>query len=97
MNVRCPVCGSQYNLQKLRILGERDQQLLAYIDCGVCSSALLSILSVGPTGMTAHGLVTDLTADEVVDSEQWRLVKADDVLELHEFLDTAAHQLFNRP
>lgn len=88
LNARCPVCGNLYDLQKLRIIGERDQQILAYIDCGTCSTALLSILSMNPNGMTAHGLVTDLSVEEVIDSEAWRHVQADDVLDLHEFLDT---------
>lgn len=88
LNARCPVCSNLYDLQKLRIIGERDQQILAYIDCGTCSTALLSILSMNPNGMTAHGLVTDLSVEEVVDSEAWNQIKADDVLDLHEFLET---------
>ncbi len=88
LNAKCPICGNLYDLQKLRIIGERDQQILAYIDCGTCSTALLSILSMSPNGMTAHGLVTDLSVEEVIDSEAWRSVQADDVLDLHEFLDT---------
>ena len=88
LNARCPICGNLYDLQKLRIIGEREQQVLAYIDCTTCSTALLSILSMSPNGMTAHGLVTDLSVEEVVDSEAWNMVKADDVLDLHEFLET---------
>ncbi len=88
LNAKCPICGNLYDLQKLRIIGERDQQILAYIDCSTCSTALLSIFSMSPNGMTAHGLVTDLSVEEVVDSEAWNQIKDDDVLELHEFLDT---------
>lgn len=88
LNARCPICGNLYDLQKLRIIGERDQQILAYIDCGTCSTALLSILSMSANGMTARGLVTDLSVEEVIDSEAWRSVHADDVLDLHEFLDS---------
>lgn len=95
LNARCPICGNLYDLQKLRIIGERDQQILAYIDCATCSTALLSILSMSPNGMTAHGLVTDLSVEEVVDSEAWRQVKADDVLDLHEFLDTNKPGIIN--
>lgn len=95
LNAKCPVCGNLYDLQKLRIIGERDQQVLAYIDCATCSTALLSILSMSPNGMTAHGLVTDLSVEEVIDSEAWRQVQADDVLDLHEFLDTNKPGIFN--
>jgi hypothetical protein len=94
LNARCPICNNMYDLQKLRIIGEREQQVLAYIDCATCSTALLSILSMQPNGMTAHGLVTDLTVEEVVDSEAWKAVGADDVLDLHEFLDTNTPGVF---
>lgn len=95
LNAKCPICGNLYDLQKLRIIGERDQQILAYIDCGTCSTALLSILSMSPNGMTAHGLVTDLSVEEVIDSEAWRQVQADDVLDLHEFLDANKPGIFS--
>ncbi len=95
LNARCPVCNTVYDLQKLRILGEREQQVLAYIDCGTCSTALLSILSMNPNGMTARGLVTDLTVEEVVESEAWRMVGSDDVLDLHEVLENDRSVLTN--
>lgn len=97
LNARCPICSTTYDLQKLRIIGEREQQVLAYIDCGNCSTALLSILSMSPNGMTAHGLVTDLTVEEVIDSEAWRNVNADDLLDLHEFLETNKPGIFTQP
>jgi hypothetical protein len=93
LNVRCPVCNTPYDLQKLRIIGERDQQLLSYIDCGQCSTALLSIMTMNPNGMTAHGLVTDLTLDEVIDWDRVKPVSTDDVLELHQGLEADDHQI----
>lgn len=87
LNARCPICGNVYDLQKLRIIGEREGQVLAYIDCATCSTALLSILTMSPNGMTAHGLVTDLSPEEVVEAEGWTTVSSDDVLDMHEFLD----------
>lgn len=87
-NARCPICQSPYDMQKLRILGEREQQLLAYIDCANCGTAMLTILSVGPTGMTAQGVVTDLSVDEVFESDEWNRITTDDVLSMHEFLES---------
>lgn len=94
-NARCPVCSNAYDLQKLKILGEREQQLLAYIDCPVCGTALLTILSVGQNGMTAQGVVTDLTVEEVVESEEWDPVGDNNVLELHQALESAEAKMFS--
>lgn len=95
LNARCPVCSNLYDLQKLRIIGEREQQILAYIDCQTCSTALLSVLSMNPNGMTAQGLVTDLTVEEIVDMDARRAVSDDDVLNLHEFLEMNTPGLFS--
>ncbi len=94
MNVRCPVCGNLYDLAKLQILGERDQQILAYIDCINCTTALISILSVNPTGMTAQGLVTDLSAEEIVSLEDRKPLGHNDVLEIHQRLDDSRSPFF---
>jgi xanthine dehydrogenase molybdopterin-binding subunit B len=83
-------------MQHLRILGERDQQVLTYIDCAHCSTAMVSILSISPQGMTAQGVITDLTPEEVVDSEDLKPVSSDDVLLIHQYLDNGGQPLFPR-
>lgn len=97
LSVRCPVCANLYDMHRLQILGERDQQVLTYIDCAACGSAVLSILSLGQAGMTAQGVVTELTAEEVVDSDDWRTVTADDVVDLHDHLERRPADLFRLP
>lgn len=87
LSVRCPVCANLYDMHRLQILGEREQQVLTYIDCAACGAALLSILSLGQNGMTAQGLVTDLNLEEVLDFEESPAVNADDVLLAHERLE----------
>lgn len=84
---RCPICDTTYDFHRLKILGEQDQNLLTYIDCGQCGGAILSILTVSPMGLQAMGLLTDLQSDEVLDEESRRIVTGDDVLELHATLD----------
>lgn len=86
-NARCPVCQGAYDFQKIRILGEREQQLLAYLDCPVCGTALLSILSFNPGGLSAQGVITDLTVEEVVDEADWNPISSDEVLDLHRLLE----------
>lgn len=87
MNGRCPVCNSMYDLQKFKILAEKDQNVLTYIQCGQCGSAVLSMLTMNPQGLQAVGVVTDLSSDEVVNFEQGRPVSTDDVIKVHELLD----------
>lgn len=88
LNGRCPVCNTMYDLQKFRIIAERDQNVLTYIQCASCGSAVLSMLSAGQQGLQAVGLVTDLTVDEVVAFERSGApVSADDAIALHGLLE----------
>jgi hypothetical protein len=87
LNGRCPVCNTMYDLQKFKILAERDQNVLTYIQCSHCGSALLSVLSMSPHGLQAVGLVTDLTSDEVTQFGQQSVVSSNDVLNLHQSLE----------
>lgn len=83
----CPVCSASYDFRRLKILAERDQHLLTYIDCRQCGGAIISILTVSPLGLSATGLLTDLRSEEVLDARNRQLVTADEVLEFHERLD----------
>lgn len=97
LNVRCPNCSNLFDFQRLQILGERDQQVLTYIDCAVCGTSLMSILSLTPAGMTAQGLVTDLVADEIPAVENETPLNHDDVLELYNTLERDATLFFKHP
>lgn len=87
LNGRCPICQAMYDFQRLQILGEQDQSILVYIECPVCQASILSILSMDPRGMSAQGLVTDLTSEEVIDLSDNEEINADDVLAVHEILE----------
>jgi len=87
LNGRCPICNTMYDLQKFKILAERDQNVLTFIQCAQCGSGLLSMLTMTPQGLQAVGLVTDMTSDEVVNFEQGRTVSSDDVVALHTALE----------
>jgi len=87
INGRCPVCNSMYDIQKIRILGEKDQSVLVYIECPFCGASVVSILSLGQMGMQAQGMVTDLTVDEIMTQDPDQEINSDDVLEIHSLLE----------
>lgn len=93
LNGRCPVCNTMYDLQKFKILAERDQHVLTYIQCSQCGSALLSVLSMSPHGLQAVGLVTDMNSDEVSQFEQQAAISSNDVLNLHQALEDDRFQI----
>ena len=70
-----------------RILAERDDAHLVYIQCRQCSSALVAFITAGPNGLESVGTVTDLTSIEVLAAHDRGGVSYDDVLELYTLLD----------
>lgn len=87
LNGQCPVCGTLYDFQKLKILAERDQNVLTHVECSTCSTAILSVFSLTRGGLSARGLVTDLTAEEVAPLESGEIVTDDDIIDFHAFLE----------
>jgi hypothetical protein len=88
LNGKCPTCQTVYDFQRLRILAEKDQAILAYLECGSCATSVLSLLHVGPNGLATHLLVTDLLPDEVERRlDRDRSVSANELIDLHQFLE----------
>ncbi len=80
---RCPICQAMYDFQSLQILGEKDHSILVFMQCHVCQASIVSILSLDPRGMSAQGMVTDLTPEEIIKAGFTESVSVDDVLEMH--------------
>lgn len=70
-----------------RILAERDDAHLLYVQCRHCSAAMVAFVTAGPNGLQSVGTVTDLTSVEVLASNDRLAVTMDDVLELYSMLD----------
>lgn len=87
LNGRCPVCNTMYDLQKFRIIAEHEQNVLTYIQCANCGSALLSMMTAGQQGLHAVGLVTDLQLEEIVKFERGGPISSDDVIDMHALLE----------
>ena len=72
-----------------RILDEKEDGHLLHIRCKKCWNSILALVLVSNVGVSSVGLVTDLIFEDV---QKFRLntsdVTVDDVLEIHELLET---------
>jgi len=82
----CPLCENKYNLMEALILEEKDSASLLYIRCRFCRSAILALIMHNQMGVSSVGLVTDLSADEVLQFRHGPAVTDDDVLSLYQTL-----------
>src|SRR5215208_5463203 len=93
----CPACGRRYRGSKIRLLAERDGLFFVDLDCARCGSHTVAIVtvemddtSVSITDVSDVSLSVDALPDYLdegmpVDDAP---VSADDVLEMHEFLES---------
>ena len=91
----CPACGRRYRGSRIRLLAERDGLFFIDLDCSRCASHTVAIVTVefGDSEMSIVD-ASDIGAPDELVAEHYgealpagaRLVTADDVLEMHEFL-----------
>lgn len=91
----CPLCESSYSPQAAQVLGEKDDSHLLHIQCGQCSNAIIALVLISSAGISSVGLVTDLRFDEVDRFKEAEVVTTDDVIEMHDILQSE-EVLFSR-
>jgi hypothetical protein len=83
----CPNCGHLFDFRKTQILAEENGTSLMFLKCGDCGLAAVATMSMSPQGLLFRGLVTDLTAQDVMKFKDMDDVDSDDVMALHQVLD----------
>ncbi len=92
----CPLCGAQSARMELRPLGTAGDTQLLHATCGKCAAQVLTLTVVSSTSSGAVGLVTDLSADDVLRASGLPVIHTDDVLRVHALLDTPAEAWISR-
>lgn len=84
----CPLCGSR-SLRDAQLLGGNGETQLLHVTCKRCATSVLTLTLVRASGAGAVGLVTDLSADDVVRFVRAPAVSTNDALQLHTFLNVS--------
>ncbi len=92
----CPLCGSPSVHMNLRPLGAFGDTHLLHATCGRCAAQVLTLTLVSSTASGAVGLVTDLSADDVLRASVLPVVDTDDVLRVHTMLSTPAENWISK-
>lgn len=80
------MCAFSYEKGKVVVLEENNSSHLVHITCQKCKGSILHIIVATPLGASAVGIITDLSAMEVVRLRQHPAVSEDDILEFHKFI-----------
>ena len=75
---KCPICGHRYKQDQAKVIEEQGESHLVHIQCDKCFSGLVAVIYQAGMGIHSHGLVTDLTADDVFKFKNIRDISAND-------------------
>lgn len=92
----CPLCGAQSARMDLRLLGTSGEAQLLHATCGRCLAQVLTLTLVSSTASGAVGLVTDLSADDVMRAATLPALSTDDVLRTHALLSGLAESWISK-
>lgn len=85
--MRCPSCGAHYKSEEIQFLGQVDVAWLLQLNCAACSLPVLATVMVADKPKSRK-IMSDFRVDEFERFGGFSEVTADDVLEMHNFLDT---------
>ncbi|MBI5135686.1 hypothetical protein HZA86_05670 [Candidatus Uhrbacteria bacterium] len=81
----CPLCETHYNPMEAKILETREDAHLIHVQCRRCRSSIIVLVMNQHGGVASVGMVTDLSAEDVLRFKGSTTVTCDDVLNLHEY------------
>lgn len=82
----CPLCNAHYNPKEARMLDEKNGAHLIHVNCKQCGSAIVAVIITGGIGVSSVGLITDLSAEDVLKFRNGRTLAVNDVLAAYESL-----------
>lgn len=85
--VKCPICKKKYGQTKALVLEEETNKTTLHITCESCKISSLVFVSSGKVGVVSVGMLTDITREEAKSLYKGEAVSADNVIEIHEYLN----------
>lgn len=93
---QCPLCKGDYKTDESNILEKNDSAHLVHITCPHCNNAVVILVTISQVGMSSVGMVTDLTAGDVVRLRQESSVSGDEVLGFYQLLKLRNKEFLNQ-
>ena len=83
-----PLCRASYPSLGAQIIAEREDAHLLFLECPRCSCGMVALVTLGASGQTSIGAVTDLTKREIANWPGTDSVTVNLVLDLYRWLGT---------
>ncbi len=91
---KCPICGTEYNHNQIKILETQDSFILSYLKCADCGSGLALKILMLPHGMVGQAVVTELDDEEIKNIKKAnKSISGNDVLLVYDFFKKGENSL----
>lgn len=84
--VYCPLCDSKYNPFHARVLETKEDNHLLHTQCQHCGVYIISLVTQTPFGLSSVGIISDLSASDVLKFKMQPKISYDDVIECHQVI-----------
>lgn len=82
------MCEKKYNNTKIILLDENEENTTFHLTCDKCATSILVFVSGEQMGFVSLGMATDMDSNEVKKFFKNDSVSLDDVISVHEHLQT---------
>ncbi|HDQ23071.1 MAG TPA: hypothetical protein ENN28_03840 [Candidatus Uhrbacteria bacterium] len=82
----CPLCDSDLNPLKARVVEGKNDLNLVHIQCHKCKSFMLALILKTASGISSLGLITDLNFNDVYKFKDKAEISADEMINIHKAL-----------
>lgn len=84
---QCPLCNHAYSFKGVKVLSKKDDLIILHLTCQHCKGSVMVAVGFGVFGITSVSILTDATANDLDRFGELKSISADDVLEMHKFLE----------
>lgn len=82
----CPLCETKFNPFHARVLEAKEEAHLLHTQCQHCGTYIVSLICSTPFGLSSIGVITDLTAADVLKFKNQPKITCNDVIEFHQVI-----------
>jgi predicted RNA-binding Zn-ribbon protein involved in translation (DUF1610 family) len=76
----CPLCGHEFIDEGMDVINSVNGKMMVYATCGSCGVGVIAKVSLLPQGLVGLGILTDLTREEIEQTNNTKPVSAEEVL-----------------
>lgn len=90
---QCPLCGLDYTENSYQTIDQNEESRLIHMTCPHCAHCVLAFVLQSRLGLSSIGIMTDLTAADVIRFQNREPISENEILSLHNLLENRTQEM----